>query len=92
MRTETDPFSEILCFLVSGIRDDGKSKKTVILSVVYHGQNPVESVFFSCTVRMFGSGIKRTTYFILILNIFMWLFNEIKEKIFRLRSDNLQSK
>jgi hypothetical protein len=44
LRTETDPISETLCFLVFRIPEDGqKSKTPVILSVIHHLQNPLES-------------------------------------------------
>jgi hypothetical protein len=44
LRTETDPVSETSCFLVSRIPDNGKvQKKTVILCVIHHRQNPSES-------------------------------------------------
>jgi hypothetical protein len=41
LRTEPDPVSETLCFLVSRIPDDGQS--TVILSVIHHRQNPLKA-------------------------------------------------
>jgi hypothetical protein len=42
LRTETDPVSETVCFLVSRIPNDGQSPP-VILSVIHHRQNPSES-------------------------------------------------
>jgi hypothetical protein len=48
LRTETHPVSETLCFLVSRIPDDGKSPKNpVILSVIHHRQNPLESTKYN---------------------------------------------
>jgi hypothetical protein len=47
--SETDSVSETLCFLVSRIPDDGKvKKKTGILCVIHHRQNPSESTGHGC--------------------------------------------
>jgi hypothetical protein len=44
LKTETDPVSETLCFLVSRIPDDGQSPKNpVILNIIPHRLNPLES-------------------------------------------------
>jgi hypothetical protein len=44
LKTETDRVSETSCLLVSRILDDEKKdKKTVILSIIHHRQNPLES-------------------------------------------------
>jgi hypothetical protein len=45
LRMQTDPVSETLCFLVVRILDNGQIPKTpVILSVVYHCQNTLDSI------------------------------------------------
>jgi hypothetical protein len=54
LRIETDPVFETLCFLVSRIMNDGEIKKTVILSIIHHHQNPLESrrTFMYTTMRL----------------------------------------
>jgi hypothetical protein len=53
LRTETDPVSETSCFLVPRIPDDVKSKNPVILSVMHHCQNHLES---TCLI-IFGTPV-----------------------------------
>jgi hypothetical protein len=55
LRAETDPISETLCSLVSRIPDDGQSP--VILSIIHHRQNPLESL--SHVVNWLTSGAQR---------------------------------
>jgi hypothetical protein len=51
LRTETDPVSETLCFLLFRILNDGHSPETRYFWVLYHRQNPFDSTV--CTLHMF---------------------------------------
>jgi hypothetical protein len=49
--TETDAVSETLCFLACIIPDDGQRQKIpVILSVIHHSQNLLDSTYLFCTL------------------------------------------
>jgi hypothetical protein len=53
LMTETGPVSETSCFLFSRIPDDGKKPKNpVILCVIRHRQNPLESKCLRCSALM----------------------------------------
>jgi hypothetical protein len=62
LRTETDPVSEMSCFLSSNYLESGrwmKSENPLVLCVIHHRQTPIEFIYvasevpFECNLSLY---------------------------------------
>jgi hypothetical protein len=82
LRTETDPLSETLCFLVSRIPDDGQSPKTQQFWVPAFAHSVYMVLLLLYVVISFYFGRKFPTYFyflftVVYTQVMVWKFSSL---------------